>query len=76
MLAAKAFGLEAIDMVHSMFDYHKSNQLTNHMIMQVCINYKDMDYLKDECEDGRRLGFTGKVASSPIPYILTTQQVQ
>lgn len=28
---------------------------------QVCVNYKDHDYLKDECQDGRRLGFTGKV---------------
>ncbi|KAG6903268.1 Cyclin-dependent kinase catalytic subunit [Termitomyces sp. Mi166 len=38
---AKAFGLEAIDMV--------------------CVNYKDLDYLKDECTDGRQLGFTGKI---------------
>lgn len=29
--------------------------------MQVCVNYKDKDYLIDECEDGRRLGFDGKV---------------
>jgi citrate lyase beta subunit len=28
---------------------------------QVCINYKDLDYLQDECEDGRQLGFNGKV---------------
>ncbi|KAG7097768.1 hypothetical protein E1B28_005088 [Marasmius oreades] len=41
-VAAKAFQLEAIDMVG--------------------IHYKDLDYLKDECEDGRRLGFTGKVS--------------
>ncbi|KAF7797029.1 hypothetical protein EIP86_008221 [Pleurotus ostreatoroseus] len=27
---------------------------------KVCVNYKDLDYLKDECSDGRRLGFTGK----------------
>ncbi|KAL5520024.1 hypothetical protein ACEPAG_1684 [Sanghuangporus baumii] len=52
-LAAKAHGLEAIDMV--------------------CVNYKDVDYLpqlaescvRDECEDGRRLGFTGKQAIHP-----------
>ncbi|KAG1804005.1 citrate lyase beta subunit [Suillus variegatus] len=43
--AAKAFGLDAIDMV--------------------CVNYKDLDYLKDECEDGRRLGFNGKQAIHP-----------
>lgn len=28
---------------------------------EVCVNYKDLDYLKEECEDGRRLGFNGKV---------------
>lgn len=43
--AAKAFGLEAIDMV--------------------CVNYKDLDYLRDECDDGRRLGFDGKQAIHP-----------
>ncbi|KAG5729418.1 hypothetical protein E4T56_gene2394 [Termitomyces sp. T112] len=42
---AKAFGLEAIDMV--------------------CVNYKDLDYLRDECTDGRQLGFTGKQAIHP-----------
>ncbi|KDQ62186.1 hypothetical protein JAAARDRAFT_30086 [Jaapia argillacea MUCL 33604] len=45
VIAAKAFGLEAIDMV--------------------CVNYKDLDYLKEECEDGRRLGFNGKQAIHP-----------
>ncbi|KAJ3862349.1 citrate lyase beta subunit [Lentinula novae-zelandiae] len=44
-IAAKAFGLEAIDMV--------------------CIHYKDLEYLKDECEDGRRLGFSGKATIHP-----------
>ncbi|KAI0050360.1 citrate lyase beta subunit [Auriscalpium vulgare] len=44
-IAAKAFGLDAIDMV--------------------CVNYKDLEYLKDECEDGRRLGYTGKQAIHP-----------
>ncbi|KAG6832008.1 hypothetical protein H0H92_006044 [Tricholoma furcatifolium] len=43
---AKAFGLEAIDMV--------------------CVNYKDLDYLKNECIDGRQLGFTGKVAFEKV----------
>ncbi len=28
---------------------------------QVCVNYTDLDYLREECEDGRALGFTGKV---------------
>ncbi|KAJ6509006.1 citrate lyase beta subunit [Mycena sanguinolenta] len=45
VIAAKAFGLEAIDMV--------------------CVNYKDLDYLRDECKDGRQLGFTGKQAIHP-----------
>ena len=34
--------------------------------MQVCVNYKDLDYFKEECEDGRRLGFNGKVRPSHI----------
>ncbi|KIK80992.1 hypothetical protein PAXRUDRAFT_157166 [Paxillus rubicundulus Ve08.2h10] len=45
VIAAKAFGLEAIDMV--------------------CVNYKDPRYLHEECEDGRRLGFTGKQTIHP-----------
>jgi len=45
VIAAKAFGLDAIDMV--------------------CVNYKDPDYLRDESEDGRRLGFDGKQAIHP-----------
>ncbi|TEB39694.1 beta subunit of citrate lyase [Coprinellus micaceus] len=54
VLAAKAFGLDAIDMV--------------------CIQYKDKDYLKEECVDGRQLGFTGKQAIHPsqIPIIQRT----
>ncbi|KAJ2978562.1 hypothetical protein NUW54_g11267 [Trametes sanguinea] len=42
VVTAKAFGLQAIDMV--------------------CVNYKDLEYLRNECEDGRRLGFTGKAS--------------
>ncbi|KAI0667573.1 citrate lyase beta subunit [Trametes maxima] len=34
-------------------------------IDMVCVNYKDLEYLHDECEDGRRLGFTGKQAIHP-----------
>ncbi|KZT11995.1 citrate lyase beta subunit [Laetiporus sulphureus 93-53] len=44
-ITAKAFGLDAIDMV--------------------CVNYRDLDYLKEECEDGRRLGYNGKQAIHP-----------
>ncbi|KIP08983.1 hypothetical protein PHLGIDRAFT_355556 [Phlebiopsis gigantea 11061_1 CR5-6] len=35
-------------------------------IDMVCVDYKDLDYLKDECDDGRRLGFTGKQAIHPM----------
>ncbi|KAF8320301.1 beta subunit of citrate lyase [Clavulina sp. PMI_390] len=35
-------------------------------IDMVCVNYKDPDYLRDECEDGRRLGFDGKQAIHPV----------
>ncbi|KAI0947504.1 hypothetical protein AcV7_009917 [Taiwanofungus camphoratus] len=35
------------------------------LLVQVCVNYKDLDYLKEECEDGRRLGFNGKQAIHP-----------
>ncbi|TFK91931.1 citrate lyase beta subunit [Polyporus arcularius HHB13444] len=35
-------------------------------IDMVCVNYKDPEYLRDECADGRRLGFTGKQAIHPI----------
>ncbi|PCH40142.1 citrate lyase beta subunit [Wolfiporia cocos MD-104 SS10] len=45
-ITAKAFGLNAIDMV--------------------CVNYKDLEYLKEECEDGHRLGFNGKQAIHPM----------
>jgi len=53
-VTAKAFGLEAIDMV--------------------CVNYDDLGYLRDECADGRRLGFSGKQAIHPsqIDVIQTT----
>ncbi|GJE91756.1 citrate lyase beta subunit [Phanerochaete sordida] len=34
-------------------------------IDMVCVDYKDLEYLKDECDDGRRLGFTGKQAIHP-----------
>ncbi|KAI0349484.1 citrate lyase beta subunit [Trametes cingulata] len=34
-------------------------------IDMVCVNYKNLEYLRDECEDGRRLGFTGKQAIHP-----------
>jgi len=44
-IAAKAFGLDSIDMV--------------------CVHYRDLGILKEECIDGRQLGFTGKQAIHP-----------
>lgn len=64
VVAAKAFGVDAIDMVGSL-EHYFSIARTNPP-GKVCINYKDPDYLKDECEDGRRLGFNGKVTSQPL----------
>ncbi|EGN98040.1 hypothetical protein SERLA73DRAFT_182896 [Serpula lacrymans var. lacrymans S7.3] len=62
VITAKAFGLNAIDMV--------------------CINYKDLNYLKDECEDGRKLGFDGKQAIHPTQvqtiqstFVPTSQEI-
>ncbi|CAE6464194.1 unnamed protein product [Rhizoctonia solani] len=43
--AAKAFGLQCIDMV--------------------CVNYKDPDLLREECQEARRLGYDGKQAIHP-----------
>ncbi|KAG8854304.1 hypothetical protein FRB96_007709 [Tulasnella sp. 330] len=34
-------------------------------IDMVCVDYKDLAYLTEECEDGRRLGFDGKQAIHP-----------
>ncbi|KAH8080541.1 Pyruvate/Phosphoenolpyruvate kinase-like domain-containing protein [Filobasidium floriforme] len=45
VIAAKAYGLSAIDMV--------------------CVDYKDMCILREESEEGRRLGFTAKQAIHP-----------
>ncbi|OXC70511.1 hypothetical protein AYX13_00986 [Cryptococcus neoformans] len=42
---AKAFGLQAIDLV--------------------CVNYKDKEVLREESEEGKRLGFDGKQAIHP-----------
>ncbi len=62
VIAAKAFGLDAIDMVRS----HITVSLVVHINKlsgrpQVCVQYKDLRVLEDECLDGRQLGFTGKV---------------
>jgi len=34
-------------------------------IDMVCVNYKDLEYLKEECDDGKHLGFNGKQAIHP-----------
>lgn len=36
------------------------------MPFEVCVNYKDPGCLHEECEDGRRLGFNGKVLLDSI----------
>ncbi|KAL1664234.1 Pyruvate/Phosphoenolpyruvate kinase-like domain-containing protein [Schizophyllum commune] len=46
VIAAKAHGIEAIDMVFK--------------------HYKDPEELKEECKDGRNLGFNGKQAIHPV----------
>ncbi|KAJ8509117.1 hypothetical protein ONZ45_g8686 [Pleurotus djamor] len=55
VVAARAFGLDAIDMV--------------------CVNYKDQDYLKEECQDGRDLGFTGKAEVLRAAKIVRSMEV-
>ncbi|KAF9568806.1 beta subunit of citrate lyase [Agrocybe pediades] len=54
VIAARAFGLGAIDMV--------------------CVDFRDLAILEEECVDGRRLGFTGKQAIHPaqVPVINST----
>jgi citrate lyase subunit beta-like protein len=59
VLAAKAHRLEAIDMVRFLYPAYDLPEAYN--IGQVCVDYRDISYLREECEDGRRLGFTGKV---------------
>jgi citrate lyase beta subunit len=59
-VTARAFGLEAIDMVGEIFTLSISS-LTK--LPQVCVKYDDLGYLRDECADGRRLGFSGKVST-------------
>ena len=39
----------------------------------VCVNYKDEAYLREECEDGRRLGYTGKQAIHPAQVDIIQQ---
>lgn len=53
VIAARAFGLAAVDMV--------------------CVDYKDLGILKNESEEGRRLGFDGKQAIHPSQVEIITQ---
>ncbi|KZT40638.1 beta subunit of citrate lyase [Sistotremastrum suecicum HHB10207 ss-3] len=41
-----------------------------HAIDMVNVNYQDEEYMRDECEDGRRLGFDGKQAIHPSQVAL------
>ncbi|KAG8773716.1 hypothetical protein FRC12_002348 [Ceratobasidium sp. 428] len=36
-------------------------------IDMVCVNYKEEDILREECEEARRLGYDGKVKSLYFP---------
>jgi citrate lyase subunit beta-like protein len=63
--AAKANGLQAIDLVRSVFLKRicpSKLTLTN----QVCVDYQNERKLRAEVEEGRRLGFDGKVSSEDI----------
>ncbi len=50
------------------------------MVLTECVNYKDLEYLRNECEDGRRLVFTGKVMNEsslhPVPIISPNRRIQ
>ena len=74
-MTSKASGLGAIDAVGSVpaicpFD----------VVLTECANYKDLEYLRNECEDGRRLVFTGKVMNEsslhPLPIISPNMCIQ
>lgn len=82
VLAAKAFNIPAIDMVSFDRVPRVSLSLASSCVsspadvdpcipatfLQVCINYKDETVLKEECEEGRRLGFDGKVRTVPLLF--------
>ena len=63
VIAAKASGLSAIDMVCASLTPCGGRSL---IPFEVCVNYKDPEYLHEECEDGRQLGFSGKVLIDSI----------
>jgi citrate lyase subunit beta-like protein len=62
---AKAFGLQAIDLV-CLLHFTPNYQCRSSADEQVCVNYKDENALREESEEGRRLGFDGKVRSPRI----------
>jgi citrate lyase subunit beta-like protein len=62
---AKAYGIHAIDMVLNLIV--RSRHLIEARPSQVNINYQDEEYHREECLEGRQLGFTGKVSNlSPV----------
>ena len=68
---AKAFGLQAIDLVSRASSHHAaamcySVSADTYFAPQVCVNYKDQQALREESEEGRRLGFDGKVRCLPF----------
>lgn len=58
--AARTFGLAAIDMASSVAG-NDTRRLRLDLSSQVCVDYKDPKILQEEAEEGRRLGFDGKV---------------
>jgi citrate lyase beta subunit len=66
VVAAKAYGLSAIDMVRPSKVKTPSGCEQGLIIIfaraKVCVDYKDLGILREESEEGRRLGFTAKVS--------------
>lgn len=72
VLAAKAYGLSAIDLVCivSLLDvtfiaYGDSECPSLNARFSTFQHYQDMDVLKEECEEGRKLGFDAKQIIHP-----------
>ena len=63
VIAARAYGLSAIDMVCTPWSLlHEQFKVIQPITPQVCVDYKDLTVLKEESEEGRRLGFQAKVS--------------
>jgi citrate lyase subunit beta-like protein len=63
--AAKAFGLQCIDMVRMPLPSYYT--FSDPLFLKVCVNYQEEDVLREECDEARRLGYDGKVRTHLIP---------